>query len=47
MDTWESFFREKSSRRAAAAASQPLSRWSAATAGLLLLVMGLLRAIGL
>jgi hypothetical protein len=45
MDSWESFFREKSSRRASAAAAQSIFRWSAASLALLLLVAGVLRAI--
>jgi hypothetical protein len=45
MDSWESFFRVKSSRRASAATIQPIYRWSAASVGLLLLVTGLLRVI--
>ena len=45
--SWEDFFREKSGRRANAAAIQPVLGWSGAGVGLLLLVVALLRAIDL
>jgi hypothetical protein len=45
MDTWESFFREKSRRRAAAAWLRPILGWLLAALALLALVVGLLALV--
>lgn len=47
MDTWESFFREKSIRRASAASMRSAACWSIGGLALLGLVTGILTALDL
>ena len=47
MDTWESFFREKSHRRATASPARAIAGWTLATLALLALVVGVVALIDL
>lgn len=46
MDTWESFFREKSRRRSTTSTMRSAAGWSLAGLAFLLLVVGFLALIG-
>jgi hypothetical protein len=42
MDSWETFFREKSSRRAAHRDYRAIARWTCASVGFLVVIVGLM-----
>lgn len=46
MDTWESFFREKSWRRSVSSRMRSVAGWSLAAFAFLLFVVALLKLIG-